>query len=325
MVAGTERSRVPDLAEERVGAGILAAYLILWAGLTAGALFLWPDVVDVPGVTPWSALPLLIAYHLRRGSAAAWTWGLAFHGSVSLGVTALGIAHAALNEVDPFLFAYAAGSWIVTVMLYQSRREGALLVTRGWAVFLAVVGAWSAWTGLQAAREAQAEFPRNELLAARPWPPPESLPEPRNMSFFARGEPALIASAEREGVPWAIYTYQSRHGGERCIAFTEGKKHPAGSCPLDFVAPDHVMSLLYSEARSGNVVYGVVSRRVRGLELRFPDGEVESVPIVVPPSGAGLDVNVFVAFLPEGVGSEEYEISAFDDEGKRIDQLGYLD
>ncbi len=46
---------------------------------------------------------------------------------------------------------------------------------------------------------------------------------------------------------------------------------------------------------------------------------------MVPPSGAGLDVNVFVAFLPEGVGSEEYEISAFDDEGKRIDQLGYLD
>ncbi len=110
MVGGAERLPIPGLADERVGARILATYLIVWAGLTAGALFLWPDVVEIPGVKPWSALPLLIVpANLRRRSAAAWTWCLAFHGSVSVGVTALGVARAALNEVDPFLIAYGTG------------------------------------------------------------------------------------------------------------------------------------------------------------------------------------------------------------------------
>jgi hypothetical protein len=178
--------------------------------------------------------------------------------------------------------------------------------------------------GFQTAWEARAEFPQARLRAPAPWESPGRPPPEADLAFFT-DDPTLIAFGERTGVPWAIYTYPAKHGAMNCIAFTESSRLLSGACPLDFVAPDHLMSLSSSDGKSGTIIRGAVSKSVRGLELRFEDGAIEPVRIVEPPPSADLDVNVFFAFLPDGVDEGSYGLSAFGAEGKRVDRLGSWD
>lgn len=301
----------------------LIVYVILWLALNVFALMLWPPVFEASVVTPLSFAPPLIAYHLSRGSADARGWGLVFHVSVSIAATALAITHAVLSEVDPVVIAFAAGSWLIAALfLYRLRLP--FVLTKGWALFLAVSAVFLGWTGFQAALEARGEFPQVELAAPAPWQSSDTPPKEADLSFFTE-DSTLVAFGERNGVSWAIYTYSSNSGPEKCLAFTENSRLLAGSCPLNFVAPDHVMGLSYSEGESGNIIKGVVSKSVRGLELRFEGGGIQPIRIVEPPPEAGLDVNVYFAFIPDGVGPESYGISAFNAEGERIDRLGSWD
>lgn len=300
----------------------LIIYLALWLALNAFALILWPDVVE-PFVTLLSLAPLAIAYHLAKGSEPAWAWGLVFHAAFSLGATVLALTHSVLHEPDPVVITLAAGSLLIAA-LFASQLRLPFVWTRGWVLFLILSALHFGWTGLQTSIEARGEFPQGTLSAPAPWRSTEPLPREADLSFFTDA-PSLIAYGERDGVSWAFYAHPSKDGSGDCIAFTENSQLVAGSCPLDFVGPDHLMSHSYSERESGRIVSGVVSTQVRGMELQLESGPTRAIRIVEPPAEAGLDVNVYFAFLPDGAGQNSYGISAFNAEGERIDRLGSWD
>lgn len=301
----------------------LFAYVVLWIALAAYAVAFWPDAVEGLGWSPLPFVPLLIAFHLSKGSTTARGWGLVFHGALAAGATALALTHAVLSEADPVVIGFAVGTWVVG-MLFAQRLRLPFVVTRRGLVAFSLVALYAAWVGFQTASAARWEFPQVELRTPAPWQSSDRPPRAADLSSFTDA-PTLIAFGERNGVSWAFYTYPERDGSESCLALTENARLLAGSCPLDFVAPDHRLGLIQSEAESGDVVYGAVSRSVRGLELRFEGGRAEAIRIVEPPPEAGLDANVYFAFLPENADRNSWGISAFDAEGERIDEAGSFD